>query len=217
MLSIKNIRKVFPGLVLIICIACGRDEDPLENRLIPLLHAEVYENTDNEVGLKAEIIYPGALAIRSYGFRWNSFPTLENNSRVEFEGAPSSEFQFRIKSGLCSGERHIGQAFVTTDSGTVFSDYIEFEGSGVPSEIFSITPEVVRPGDSIVVTGKFFGHSASLITGTINNINLDLVEFGNRRLVFKIPEGVNPGTYLLWIRVCSTVTKSRKSFEISEP
>ena len=98
------------------------------------------------------------------------------------------------------GETAIPEAIIGFDEQKVKADPI-CDSSKRP-EIVSVNPDEVKPGDKIVITGKYFGKKKECLFGLTIGFEKgkDLTYISDQMLEVTVPESVGPGLLFLNIQ-----------------
>lgn len=118
----------------------------------------------------AEVFERGSAEIIHYGFLWSTLRNAgirESDKIFLEEDFPSENFTARVSRGLRTNSLYFVRSFVQTEKNIVYGQVIEFlsEGSFAP-KIFSISPSIVRYGDTLEIRGENFG------SGISNNVRI---------------------------------------------
>ena len=170
----KYIRPIllFPFLAFMISCQWNEQVTPREYPRVRTL--SIGQINEEGARVEGEIFYTGSSKITDYGFVWSRVQSLDLLYSDFVSLGPTAgtqKFNYRINSGLVSGQTYYVSAYIKSEDHTVYGNVMEFssEGSKKPI-ILDFFPKEGQSGDTVTITGAYFSRNQ----GTM------ILRFGNK-------------------------------------
>lgn len=185
-------------LLLVIGSTSCQKEEEISRPFARIRTLPVTEIDSTGVTFNAEVVLFGEQEIIEYGFilysdpidRLPNFPEEFNHFSIK-QKLIDQQFLIRVNPGIVEGERKIVRAYIRSLEQIIYGDETSFITARTASPVIEkISPDVLVPGDTMIISGKhFFGvnQGGKVFVEGNNNISIDIVAASENEILAIVP------------------------------
>lgn len=188
----KQYRLILIHLCILLLFSCTKDENAERDYPRPDTN-EVSSIGSWGAVINAEIISGNPSSITEYGFVWSTdqYPDADHDDKQFKTGAPPGlTFSDTIRSNLKLNQTYYVRAYVKTDLYTVQGNILSFKSQGgMAPFINGLIPEAGTWGDTVRITGRYFGYNTKDFQVKLGDYSTTVVACTDKSIDFVIPPG----------------------------
>ncbi len=188
---------LFIFIALAVSLSCEKEE--VERPFARVQTLPVTEIDSTGATFHAEILSFHKDGITEYGFMWYNgilnrvWDAPERFSHIALGTVPSEKrFTARVETGFVPGDTYQVRAYLRSADWVVYGEPMLFASKGGQQPVIDkISPDIVVPGDTLLISGKYFASSSNDLTVTIGGTTAEIIASDLNQIKCIVPRYVN--------------------------